>query len=183
MINKENDYGRTPLFYACKSENETMVKFLVEHGADVHKEYINIKKRFNNYSSYENEPFIKFLAKIGIDVYKGNGSGKISCNNIYAESFEYMSYFLGIDGFDVTIVNEDSETRLFHVRNQNNKIIANLVMKRNEYKGGKKLYFYRCFNDNYTILNYLVKWEVDEIKRNNLVKPCYFMPVIMKINQ
>jgi len=35
-INREcNKYGKTPFFIACKSGNETLIKYLVENGADV----------------------------------------------------------------------------------------------------------------------------------------------------
>jgi ankyrin repeat protein len=37
-INKENIYGETPLFYACRSGNKDIVKYLVENGADINKE-------------------------------------------------------------------------------------------------------------------------------------------------
>ena len=36
-INKKDKSGRTPLFYACLNGNEAVVKYLVEHGADVNK--------------------------------------------------------------------------------------------------------------------------------------------------
>ena len=39
-INKANKNGETPLFYACKSGNEMLVKYLIEQGAN-----IDIKKR------------------------------------------------------------------------------------------------------------------------------------------
>jgi len=37
-INKETDYGETPLFNACKSGNEAVVKYLVKLGANMNKE-------------------------------------------------------------------------------------------------------------------------------------------------
>ena len=38
IINKE-DYGnRTPLFNACSSGNEALVKYLIEQGTDINKE-------------------------------------------------------------------------------------------------------------------------------------------------
>ena len=36
-INKENKYGRTPLFNACERGNKDLVEYLVEHGADINK--------------------------------------------------------------------------------------------------------------------------------------------------
>jgi len=36
-INKENIYGETPLFHACLSGNNEVVKYLIEQGADLNK--------------------------------------------------------------------------------------------------------------------------------------------------
>lgn len=37
VINKENLYGETPLFYECKSGNINLVNCLIEHNADMNK--------------------------------------------------------------------------------------------------------------------------------------------------
>jgi len=37
-VNKEDNNGDTPIFYACENGNETIVKYLVEHSTDVNKE-------------------------------------------------------------------------------------------------------------------------------------------------
>ncbi|ORX65883.1 ankyrin, partial [Anaeromyces robustus] len=37
-INKENEDGKTPLFWACESGNEDLVKYLIDLGADINKE-------------------------------------------------------------------------------------------------------------------------------------------------
>ena len=34
-INKENLFGVTPLFYVCKSGNEDLIEYLVDHGANI----------------------------------------------------------------------------------------------------------------------------------------------------
>lgn len=34
-INKENKYRETPIFYACESGNEIIVKYLMEHETDI----------------------------------------------------------------------------------------------------------------------------------------------------
>jgi len=36
-VNKENDYGVTPLFNACSGGYEAITKYLVEQGADINK--------------------------------------------------------------------------------------------------------------------------------------------------
>jgi len=46
-LNKENFVGETPLLYACRNGNEAIIKYLVEHGADVKKK--KIKKMRNHY--------------------------------------------------------------------------------------------------------------------------------------
>jgi len=37
-INKEDNCGRTPLFWACRNGNEKIFNYLLEHGADINKE-------------------------------------------------------------------------------------------------------------------------------------------------
>jgi len=37
-INEKGDFGETPLINASRSENIAIVKYLVEHGANVNKE-------------------------------------------------------------------------------------------------------------------------------------------------
>jgi len=34
-INKKDHFWKTPLFYACYSGNEIIVKYLIEYGADI----------------------------------------------------------------------------------------------------------------------------------------------------
>lgn len=34
QVNEQDDQGRTPLHYAVDLENERIIKFLLEHGAD-----------------------------------------------------------------------------------------------------------------------------------------------------
>jgi len=44
IIDKVDNYGMTPLFNACSSGNEDIVKYLVKLGADINKE-----KKINHY--------------------------------------------------------------------------------------------------------------------------------------
>ena len=46
-VNKENNDGETPLFNACKSRNETIEKYLVDHGAVIYKNKNAIRDRWN----------------------------------------------------------------------------------------------------------------------------------------
>jgi len=40
-FNRTDEFGNSPLFYACSNGNEELVEYLVEHGADINKELSN----------------------------------------------------------------------------------------------------------------------------------------------
>jgi len=46
-IHKEKDrFAETPLFYTSENGNKTIVKYLVEKGADIHKTDFNVRTPF-----------------------------------------------------------------------------------------------------------------------------------------
>jgi len=51
----DNYNGETPLLMACGNENENIVKLLVEPGADINKDYVNmrVKDYLNNLYNME----------------------------------------------------------------------------------------------------------------------------------
>jgi len=67
IIPKKNG---TYLSNACKSENEIIVKFLVEHGADINKEDEKGETQIFYACSKGNEKIVKYLVKHGADINK-----------------------------------------------------------------------------------------------------------------
>ncbi|KAL6618511.1 ankyrin repeat-containing domain protein [Neocallimastix sp. 'constans'] len=47
LINYVNKWGKTPLFISCENENEAIVKYLVEHGADLKNDNLGETLLFN----------------------------------------------------------------------------------------------------------------------------------------
>jgi len=71
-VNRIDKDGNTPLVTACICKNEKMVKYLIEHGADVNKEIIDIYGYVKSplTSADGNENIIKYLVENGADVNK-----------------------------------------------------------------------------------------------------------------
>eukprot|EP00833_Pecoramyces_ruminatium_P017664 jgi/Orpsp1_1/1191696/evm.model.d7180000087892.1 len=118
-INRENRDGETPLFYACQSENENenenIVKFLVELGADIHKGGIlHEATPIFNACAYGNGNIVKYLVKLGADVnikygYSGDTLLHIFCERGDEKLVKYL-----IDwGADVNIENRYGVTPLY----------------------------------------------------------------------
>ena len=76
-VNKENDDGMTPLFYACNTGNLGVVKYLVEeHGVNVDKEDKKGETPLFDACRGGNFEIVKYLVEHGADVNKENMSGK-----------------------------------------------------------------------------------------------------------
>ena len=68
-INKENEYGETPLFEACENGKLVIVKYLIEHGADINKRNNTgetpLYKLRKLYYARKNEEVEKYLVEHG----------------------------------------------------------------------------------------------------------------------
>jgi len=72
-INKEDREGEMPLFTVSKCEKETIIKYLVELGADINKQN-------HNYSAVLfdtcKETIVKYLVELSADINKENHDGE-----------------------------------------------------------------------------------------------------------
>ena len=60
-INRENMGSETPLFYACSSGNEAIVKYLVELGADIDKDDVGSETPLFSACSSGNEALVRLF--------------------------------------------------------------------------------------------------------------------------
>ncbi|OUM58750.1 hypothetical protein PIROE2DRAFT_22739, partial [Piromyces sp. E2] len=62
----------TSLFHSCLNENIKVVKYLVEHGADINKENYERETPLFYACKSGNEAVIKYLVERGADINKEN---------------------------------------------------------------------------------------------------------------
>jgi len=75
-LNKEDNNGRTPLFYACEKGHENVVKYLVEQGTDVNKEDNNGNTPLFCVCEKGHENIAKYLVEHGANILKVNNGGQ-----------------------------------------------------------------------------------------------------------
>jgi len=116
-VNKEDAEGRTLLFNASKDRKENIMKYLVEHGADVNKECI-----------YGNIPLfyayldiiIDYLVEHGTDIYKENNPCKNLLFNACEKENEKFTEYLGEHGIDIN--NGETPLSIAYSRENKNNI-------------------------------------------------------------
>ena len=68
-INKENEPGETPLFETCSNSYKAIVKYLVNHGANVNKtNIINNETSLFSTCSNGNKTIMKYLVELGAEI-------------------------------------------------------------------------------------------------------------------
>jgi len=84
----------TPLIIACKNEDESIIKYLVEHGANINEKcntlYDSIKTPLSVSYRRRNKPIIKYLIEHGADDKFNNNNHM--CNHRYNEYNDYDDY-------------------------------------------------------------------------------------------
>ena len=63
------------MFNACSSGNKRLVKYLVEHGADINIPNNTDRTPLFNACFIKNEELVKYLVEIGADINKQNDNG------------------------------------------------------------------------------------------------------------
>jgi len=71
-ISKANEYEITPLSVACLYENESIIKYLVEHEAYINGTYLYGSIAFIMACNKGKEVLVKYLVEHGADINKGN---------------------------------------------------------------------------------------------------------------
>jgi len=114
--------GETPLFYTCKSRNETLINYLIDHGVDINKE------RNNKYEG-GNETVIKYLLDQGEDINKKNNNGHIPLFCTCGKGNETLAKYLVDLGAYVNEENKYCETPLYntYVEVENEALVKYLV--------------------------------------------------------
>ena len=69
--------GEIPFFEACRYGNETIIKYLVEQGADINKKYnLNDETLLFDFCKEEYKSMIKYLVEHGTDINERNHHGE-----------------------------------------------------------------------------------------------------------
>ena len=75
------------MFYACKNGNEDLVKYLINHGADINKVNEAGETPLFNACSGKNGNLVKYLIEQGVDINK---------EKIGGETPHYLIFIQGI---------------------------------------------------------------------------------------
>jgi len=67
-INKENQWGETPLFKACESGNISLVKYLIEKGTKINQKNDESLTLFFFACKSGNKNLIKYLIEHGVNI-------------------------------------------------------------------------------------------------------------------
>ncbi len=147
-INQKNRYGNTPLMYAINRQNATLVKYLLEKGANPDitdsRGNTHLKKTVINavYSSLKNESLrriIYALADHGADINKGDSNGTTplieACTGGLDKdttAAEQVTQTLLDLNADTSILDSSSRDAMFYARQQNSSRLLNLLNKNME---------------------------------------------------
>ncbi|KAL6625919.1 ankyrin [Neocallimastix sp. 'constans'] len=163
----ESHSGNTPLFYACKSGNENLVKYLVKLGADVKK--INHEKETPLFMACNsgNENLVKYLVELEVDITIESTRGETALFNACKSKNEKIVKLLIEHGADTNKENEWAETPLFFAcKNGNEKMIEYLVEQGADINkvidiinSPRRLFPYKNLNEN--IKKYLVELKAN----------------------
>ena len=118
------------LFNACLLGNEFMVKYLVEHGANVGKENKNGEIPLFKACLVGNENMVKYLMEHGADINKDNKNGETPLFKACLVGNENLVKYLVEHGADINKKNVEGRTPLTIARDKGYMIIANYLVKR-----------------------------------------------------
>eukprot|EP00833_Pecoramyces_ruminatium_P018269 jgi/Orpsp1_1/1192301/evm.model.d7180000092096.1 len=170
IISKNND--NYYLYNFCiRYNNENMIKFLIEHGADVNEENHNGETALFIACLSGNEDLVKYLVEHGANINKKNKYGKTPLSRAcFSENKNIIKYLIK-HGADINKKNCLGKTPLYELYlNKNENFIKYFkyicqINKENYY--GETPFFKACLSGNENIVKYLVEKGVYINKINN----------------
>ena len=161
------------LFNACLLGNESMVKYLVEHGADITIKDNDDRMAFSKACESGNEHLVRYLVRIGADINHENYLGVTPIFNACVSGNENIVKYLVELGADINKENKLGRTPLLDacsIKIKNKNIVKCLVehgadINKKNYNGNTPL-FVACYNGYEDTVKYLVEHGLDINKRN-----------------
>ncbi|KAL6636217.1 ankyrin repeat-containing domain protein [Neocallimastix sp. 'constans'] len=164
------------LINACKSGKIGLVKYLIEHGADINKEGINGETPFFYACSSGNENLVKYLIeKKGADINKENRSkGETPLFNACSSGNENLvKYLIEQKGVDMNKENDYGETPLFNACHSGKENLVKYLIEQKqsdinkESKYGATPLFNACSSGNEILVKYLIEQKQSDINKEN----------------
>ncbi|KAG4083869.1 ankyrin [Neocallimastix lanati (nom. inval.)] len=137
---KHNSYYDSVIIYlnkACENGNETMVKsgnenivkYLVEHEADINKETDNGQTPLFDACRKENENIVKYLVEHGADINKETNNGKTPLFYACRKENENIVKYLVEHEADINKETDNGETPLFYACESGNENIVKYLVE------------------------------------------------------
>jgi len=111
-INKEDEYGKTPLFYACLEGHENIVKYLIKYGAEINKSDLTDGTPLFDACDKGHENIVKYLIEYGADINKENIYEKTPIFYACEKGHENIVKYLTEHGADINKENIRGSTPL-----------------------------------------------------------------------
>ena len=122
-------YQKDPLHDGCKSGNEKIVKYLVEHGADVNKEDKDGKTPLFGACWEGHENIVKYLVEHRANVNEEDEDGRTPLFEACRKGNENIVKYLVEHGADVNKEDKDGKTPLLTARRKGNENIVKYLVE------------------------------------------------------
>ena len=165
--------GSYYLLNACNSGNETTVKYLLKHGADINKYYSYHSTPFFNACHSGNLKLVKYLVKLGTDIHKVDINGEtplfFACEKGHQD---IVKYFVEELGADINKENRHEQTPVFRACHSGNlNLVKYLVdhgadINKEDRYGDIPLYF-ACEEGHEDVVKYSIEKLGSDINKKN----------------
>jgi len=177
-VNQKDCYGNTPLIYSIKAKNPKVIRYLIEHGADLRKTDRNLIRILDHIIFPEDRlDLLKILISNHLDVNRKDDCGKtLLIYAIHNENLRIVKYLLECKA-DLQDVNNNLDVVHFLIKNHNDnnfEILKLLVDggldidKKDEY--GQTLLTYGLLVNNTPVIHYLMAKGASIDNVNNHIK-------------
>jgi len=117
------------LFNACKLGNESMVKYLVEHGADIKIRDKNNRMAFSVACESGNEHLVRYLVKLGADTNHKSKNGITPIFNACTSGNDHLVRYLVKLGADINHECKNGATPIFNACTSGNEDLVKYLVK------------------------------------------------------